>query len=145
MSADGSVTLFWGDAEHRFRMAIGQFRELQENVNKRRLAIGAPPIGPMALLNSLRANDAWPDDVRDILRLGLNGGGMEPRETHRLLGHYFDGKPPLSNMRPAFVVLFAGLAGDPGDVAADTGAAKKKTETKTNPSASVKSTPRERQ
>lgn len=138
MSADGSVTLFWGDAEHKFRFAIGQFRELQENVNKRRMVIGAAPIGPMTLINSLRANDAWPDDVRDVLRLGLNGGGMEPKETHRLLSHYFDGKPPLPHMRPAFIVLFAGLAGDPNDTPDD--GAKKKTETKTSPSASVKST-----
>jgi hypothetical protein len=79
-------------------------------------ARGAPIPGPMTLLNALRANDVWPDDARDILRLGLVGGGMEPAEAHRLLKHYFDDferYPLLSNMRPAFMVLLAGLTGPP--------------------------------
>ena len=115
MSSDGGILLVWGDGEQTFRLGIGQFRELQEKVNLRRLAIGAPITGPMALLNALRANDAWPDDIRDVLRLGLVGGGKTPAEAHRLLQHYFDAVPPLENMRPAFVVLMAGLAGAPGD------------------------------
>jgi len=118
MSSDGGLSLFWGDDHQTFRLGIGQFRELQEKVNLRRLAIGAPIVGPMALLNGLRANDAWPDDIRDVLRLGLVGGGKTPAEAHRLLTHYFDdfiAHPPLENMRPAFVVLMAGLAGAPGD------------------------------
>lgn len=139
MSADGSITLFWGDGDHIFRFAIGQFRELQEKVNARRIAIGAPMVGPMSLLNLLRANDAWPDDIRDVLRIGLNGGGLKPSETQQLLSHYFDAIPPLENMKPAFMVLLAGLAGVPGDPLD----AKKKTETtmtSTSPSASADST-----
>lgn len=118
MSSDGGIGLIWGDGEQTFRLGIGQFRELQEKVNLRRMAIGAPSIGPMALFNALRANDAWPDDIRDVLRLGLVGGGKTPAEAHRLLTHYFDdfdAHPPLENMRPAFVVLMAGLAGPPGE------------------------------
>jgi hypothetical protein len=114
MSADGGITLFWGDDEHRFRLAIGEFRELQECVNLRRLKIGAGIVGPMSLLNSLRISDAWPDDVRDILRLGLVGGGMEPKGAHRLLRTYFDDVdryPPLTHMRPAFLILTAGFTG----------------------------------
>lgn len=138
MSADGSITLVWGDGEQTFRFAIGQFRELQEKVNARRIAIGAPMVGPMSLLNLLRANDAWPDDIRDVLRIGLNGGGMKPAESHRLMTHYFDPVPPLENMKPAFMVLLAGLAGAPGE-ALDS---KKKTspETSTSPSSSGAST-----
>lgn len=115
MSSDGSITLFWADGEQSFRFGIGQFRELQENINRRRLAIGGSPIGPMALLNALRANDAWPDDVRDVLRLGLIGGGMKPQEAHLKMVNYFDCVPPLENMKPAFVVMMAGLAGPPED------------------------------
>ena len=93
MSADGSISLIWGDGEHVFRLAIGQFRELQEKVNGRRLALGGQMVGPMSLLNQLRANDAWPDDIRDVLRLGLIGGGMKPPEAHRMLVSYFDANP----------------------------------------------------
>jgi hypothetical protein len=125
MSADGSITLVWGDGEQKFRFAIGQFRELQEKVNQRRVAVGALPAGPMMLLNQLRANDAWPDDVRDVLRLGLIGGGAKPAEAHRLMSNYFDNSPPLEHMQPAFLVLLAGLAGAPGEPLDG----KKKTET----------------
>jgi hypothetical protein len=114
MSADGGIELFWGDGEQRFRMAIGQFRELQEKVNLRRLKIGAPMVGPMDLVRQLQANNAWPDDVRDVIRLGLVGGGMEPAAAHRLLTIYFDDTdryPPLSQMKPAFLILLAGLTG----------------------------------
>ncbi|MGJ5036596.1 gene transfer agent family protein [Bradyrhizobium sp. HKCCYLRH3059] len=114
MSADGGITLFWGDDEHRFRLAIGEFRELQECINLRRLKIGAGIVGPMSLLNALRTSDAWPDDVRDILRLGLVGGGMAPKDAHRLLRIYFDDVdryPPLTHMRPAFLILTAGFTG----------------------------------
>lgn len=116
MSADGSLGLVWGDGEQRFRFAIGQWRELQEKVNSRRIAIGAPAIGPTTLLNALRAKDAWPDDIRDVLRLGLIGGGKKPDEAHRLMVNYFDGKAPFEHMQPAFLVLFAGLVGVPTDV-----------------------------
>lgn len=111
MSADGSVTLVWGDGEQTFRFAIGQFRELQEKVNLRRLAIGASPIGPMTLLKALQANDAWPDDIRDIIRIGLNGGGMKPADSHRLLTHHFDATGPLPHMKVAHTILLAGLVG----------------------------------
>jgi hypothetical protein len=139
MSADGSIDLFFGDAIHVFRFAIGQFRELQEKVNMRRLAIGAPLVGPMTLLKSLQANDAWPDDIRDVLRIGLNGGGMSQSDTHRLLVNHFDTTPPLTHMRTAHVALLAGLVGGIGD---DVGSKKKpQTETATpHPSPSPGST-----
>jgi len=138
VSADGSISLIWGDGEHVFRLAIGQFRELQEKVNGRRLALGGQMVGPMSLLNQLRANDAWPDDIRDVLRLGLIGGGMKPPEAHRMLVNYFDATAPLEHMKPAFAVLLAGLAGSPGE----SSDAKKKTspEAGTNQSTSGEST-----
>lgn len=138
MSADGSITLVWGDGENKFRFAIGQFRELQEKINHRRLAIGAPLVGPMSLLNLLKSSDAWPDDVRDVLRIGLVGGGMPVADAHRKLVNYFDSAPPLEHMLPAFTVLLAGLAGAPEDQSS-----KKKTKetvTTSPPSSSPKST-----
>lgn len=139
MSADGKISLFWGDGDNEFRFGIGQFRELQQRVNGRRQEIGAPLIGPMSLLNTLRANDAWPDDVRDVLRIGLVGAGMDPKKAHQKLVTYFDKRPLLENMLPAFSVLFAGLVGDPSD---KEDASKKKTgpETSTSQSHSESST-----
>ena len=115
MSADGSITLVWGDGENKFKYAIGQFRELQEKVNQRRLHMGWPLIGPMELINLLRDKAAWPDDIRDVLRIGLVGGGMTIAEAHRKLVLYFDGSPPLNHMLPAYLVLAAGFIGVPED------------------------------
>lgn len=115
MSSDASVELVWGDGVQRFRFAIGQFRELQEKVNLRRIAIGAPLVGPMVLLKSLESNDAWPDDVRDVIRIGLMGGGMKPADAHRAMANYFDETPPLSHMRTAHTVLLMGLVGNPNE------------------------------
>lgn len=139
MSSDAKVTIFWGDGDNDFRFGIGQFRELQQKVNGRRQEIGAPLIGPMSLLNTLRTNDAWPDDVRDVLRIGLVGAGMDPKVAHQKLVTYFDKRPLLENMLPAFSVLFAGLVGDPAE---GPDASKKKTEarTSTSPSPSESST-----
>lgn len=138
MSADGSVSLFFGDDEKRFRIGIGEFRELQEKVNGRRIEMGLSAIGPTTLANLLRANDAWPDDVRDVLRIGLVGGGMKAPEAHRLLVRYFDGKPPIGFYLPAFTVLMAAFVG----VAGDEVESKKKTSAETTvPSSSPISTP----
>lgn len=139
MSGDGSVTLFWGDEEHAFRLGIGEFRELQERVNARRAAQGLPAIGPSALGTDIRTNNAWPDDVRDILRIGLIGGGVKPADAHRLLIQYFDRRPPAENYLAAFAVLIGAFVGVPGDEIS----IKKKTETMetTAPSPSPDSTP----
>ena len=139
MSADGGVTLIWGDGENKFRFAIGQFRELQERINQRRVAIGAPLVGPMTLLASLRANDAWPDDVRDVLRIGLIGGGMPLKEAARKLSLYFDNKPPFESMLTAYAALFAGLVGAPDPNAVEE-TVKKKTPTSSVQSTSESST-----
>jgi hypothetical protein len=140
MSADGSITLVWGDGENKFRFGIGQFRELQDCVNQRRLAIGAPLVGPMSLLNLLKASDAWPDDVRDVLRIGMVGGGAPIVTVARKLAAHFDNSPPLEHMLPAFTVLLAGLAGAPGDQLPAKKKITRKTKTSTPQSSSPDST-----
>ncbi len=67
---DGSVTLR-NSAMRRytFRIAFGQWRELQESVNRPRLELGEPPLGPMVLLRCLLDGNAWPHDLREVIRL----------------------------------------------------------------------------
>ncbi|EJN11856.1 Protein of unknown function (DUF3356) [Bradyrhizobium sp. YR681] len=126
------IDLIWGSGQHAFKFGLGQFRALQENVNRRRLAIGAPLVGPMDLVEQLRAKNLWPDDLRDILRLGLIGGGMTPRDAHIEMTQSFDDTPPLEHVKPALSVLLAGLVGPPSAAVPDD--AKKKTMTKAAPS-----------
>lgn len=115
MSADGSIELTWAELPRRFRIAIGEFRSLQEAVNARRVAIEAQPIGPSALLNLLRTNNAWPDDVRDVLKAGLLGGGESYQKAQSLLVRNFDNKPLLEHTKTAFLILMAALVGVPDD------------------------------
>jgi hypothetical protein len=115
MSADGSVTLNWADGEHTFRLAIGQMRELAEAVNRPRLEMNWPVIGPMTLWRLTLSSDAWPNDVREILRLGLIGGGAKPFEALALVKRYVEDRPLLENMLAAATVMQAALAGVPDD------------------------------
>lgn len=141
MSADGSVEITWADEPRKFRIAIGEFRSLQESVNGRRVAIGADPVGPSTLLTAFRTNNAWPDDVRDVLKAGLIGAGIAYDKAQRLLVRHFDNKPLLAHTKTAFLVLLAALVGVPEDEPA-----KKKTQdseapvSETSPSDSPSST-----
>jgi hypothetical protein len=136
MSADGSITMFWADQEYQFRLAIGQFRELQEAVNGRRIAIGAPTVGPATLLNLFKNNDAWPDDVRDVIRLGHIGAGMPPQVAFRKMASHFDNSPLLEHMKPAYMIILSALVGPLDDQLSK----KKTVTTETSPSSSPPST-----
>src|SRR5215211_100792 len=139
MSADASLTLEWADGEYRFRLAIGQLRELMENINRPRASIGAPTVGPMSLLGLLTGRDAWPDDAREIIRLGLIGGGSTPVEATRLVKLYVDARPWIESMPTAQMVLMAALVGVPDDVVGKKPAEKTETEA-TTASSSPRST-----
>jgi hypothetical protein len=115
MSADGSITLQWASGEHRFRLAIGELRELFDFVNKPRVAIGAGLIGPIDLLRSLQSGNAWPHEIREVMRLGLIGGGMSPLEALTLVKRYVEHRPALENMLPAYQVIEAACVGVPDD------------------------------
>jgi hypothetical protein len=77
MSGDGSVTLEqWGEPT-TFRLAIGEFRQLQDAINRPRAELGLPSLGPSELFRALVALNVWPHEVREVLRLGLIGAGMK--------------------------------------------------------------------
>ena len=112
---DGSVSLQFGDGEYVFRIAFGQWRELQEAVNKPRLEIGEAPIGPMGLLRALLDGNAWPHDLREVLRLGLIGGGLKSDRALVLVKRYVEGAPYFQVMPTARTVLQYAMFGPPDD------------------------------
>ena len=118
MSAeDGSVTLQFGDGEHTFRIAFGQWRELLETINKPRQEMGLEPIGPMGLLKAMLNGDAWPNDVREVIRLGLIGGGMKTDRALVLVKRYVEGRPYFTNITEARVILQTAMLGPAEDPA----------------------------
>lgn len=101
MSRDASISFEWADGEHTFRLPIGQLRELQEKTG----------VGPLRLFQRLMEGSWMVDDAREIMRLGLIGGGMKPDEALRLVKRYVDARPLMEAQSPAMLVLGAALHG----------------------------------
>jgi len=102
MSRDASITETFGDGEHKFRLAIGELRELQEACD------AGPPLIARRLWNS-----EWRvDDVRETIRLGLVGGGMDPVKAAVLTKRYVEERPAWGrNAMLAQAILGAALFG----------------------------------
>jgi len=105
--SDGSakITRLWGDAEHEFRLAIGQLRELQDKTNS----------GPPTIFQRLLMKTWFVDDIRETIRLGLIGGGMKPLDALALVINYVDNRPLMENVDAAIEILGAALVGVPDD------------------------------
>lgn len=112
---DGSVSLKFGGGECIFRIAFGQWRELQETINKPRQENGEAPIGPMSLLRALLDGNAWPHDVREVIRIGLIGGGMKPDRALVAVKRHVEGRPYFQSMATARTVLQYAMFGPPDD------------------------------
>lgn len=101
MSRDAKVTLAWADGDYVFRLAWGQLAELQEKTNA----------GPYVVLQRLYEGTWRVEDLSNVLRLGLIGGGMPPVEALKKVRTYVEARPPLESVPFATVVLSAGLMG----------------------------------
>lgn len=101
MSRDASISFEWADGEYTFRLPIGQLRELQEKTG----------VGPLRLFQRLMDGSWMVDDAREILRLGLIGGGRRPDEALRLIKQYVDDRPKVESIAPAMLVIGAALHG----------------------------------
>lgn len=140
MSADGSVMLPWAGEERKFRLAIGQLRELQESVNRPRVAMGAKPIGPRTLLTIISDSDGWPDEIREVIRLGLIGGGMPIDRVPALVRRYVDERPLFESAPVAQAILLTALVGVPDDPVGKPAAETAATEATMTASSSPQST-----
>lgn len=93
------VTLEFGDGEHTFALPIASLRELQDKTGR----------GPLALLRRLQSGEWFVDDVREILRVGLIGGGAKPHEALKLVQRYYDAGGHIEHAPLAVAILAAGL------------------------------------
>ncbi|MEQ1901856.1 MAG: gene transfer agent family protein [Devosia sp.] len=101
MSRDGGITLDWADGEHRFRLAWGELRQLQE----------ACDAGPFVILQRLQLGSWKLGDISETIRLGLIGGGATPERALQLVRDYVEARPPLENVKLALGVLAAAVIG----------------------------------
>lgn len=101
MSRDGSLTSDFADDTYEFRLAWGELIKLQE----------ARDTGPYVILDRLLTGRWHVQDIADVIRLGLVGGGMEPVKALKLVRSYVEERVPLENLVLAQRVLGAGLIG----------------------------------
>lgn len=167
------IDLVWGDGEHKFDLPIAQLRELQEKCDAgpadilARLVLVHPAVfGRGAPLpenyQGIDAEDlfrvdttsyfavrglgsGWRvDDVIEVIRLGLIGGGKSPAEAYSLVDRYIVKRPQdlADNRQTAAIVLTKALVGDPSDPVGEP-PAEMPTQTQTGASNSPPSTPGE--
>lgn len=103
MSTDGSIVISWPDDERKFRLGIGELRELQDKCDA----------GPAEIYKAI-AEQKWRfDHIRETIRLGLIGGGTAtPQQALAIVGRYV---VPGSLVRCAVIaqtILVAALVGD---------------------------------
>ncbi|WP_309582982.1 gene transfer agent family protein [Rhizobium rhizogenes] len=119
---DARVSFDWADGTYSFRLAWGQLEELQEKCDA----------GPYVVLQRLHSG-AWRiEDITNIIRLGLIGGGMEPAPSLKLARRYVEERPPMENLIPAQVILSAGLTGAPEEKVGEDAAASQTKNSSTN-------------
>lgn len=101
MSRDGSVELDFGDGTYKFRLPWGQLVNLQE----------ACDVGPYVILHRIQSGTWRLEDLRETIRYGLIGGGIEPKTALRLVREYVEERPPAENLLYAEAILSAALLG----------------------------------
>lgn len=110
---DATVTFDWADGTYPFRLAWGQLAELQEKCDA----------GPYVVLQRLHSGEWRVEDISNIIRLGLIGGGREPSPALKLTRAYVEARPPMENLIPAQVILAAALMGAPEETVGEGDAA----------------------
>jgi hypothetical protein len=123
----GSLSFDWADGHHAFRLAIAQLRELQDKTG----------VGPAALFDRLASRQWKVDDLRETIRLGLIGGGMDPFDALVLVKRYVDDRPLMENVLPAWRILSAALMGPEDDQPGKEAAPAAATESELNLAAST--------
>jgi hypothetical protein len=101
---NGAVDLDFGDDTYRFRLGLAELEELQEKTG----------IGPFMLLTRLIDGEWRTQDVRETIRLGLIGGGLDPVPALKLVRSYVDARQSwLTHASLARLVVMAALSGAP--------------------------------
>lgn len=106
MSAVGTVRIIWDNGEDDFCLAkAGSIFALEDKCQ----------CGIAEVLQRLHTRRWWLNDVRETIRLGLIGGGMDAEKAMRAVQIHVDGQPLAKSVLIAQAVLAAVLVGVPDD------------------------------
>jgi hypothetical protein len=103
VSRDARIGLDFADGTYSFRLGWGELAELQEKTDA----------GPYVVLHRLHSHQWRIEDISNVIRLGLIGGGMEPTDALKKVRIYVEARPPLESHPFAVAILAAGLLGAP--------------------------------
>ena len=102
----GRATFDWGDKEHTFRLTFKGICELEAKIDR----------GLVWLYRELERGEAKLEHIREVHRIGLIGGGMEPRDAIALVRRYIEEAPNiLTNTSSAKMILLPVLLEPKGD------------------------------
>lgn len=96
------VDITWAGGEHTFALRIAQLRALQQRCDA----------GPQWVLMRLQNKQWHVEDVVSTIRLGLEGGGMDKQEAHRLVREFVEDRPLTQSVLTAYAVLAFALYGE---------------------------------
>lgn len=106
MSRDASITLPFADGDYVFRLAWGDLAKLQESRDA----------GPYVILTRLQTYEWHVEDISEVIRLGLIGGGLAPVKALQLTRSYVEARPPIENLPTAILVLGTAVIGNKDEV-----------------------------
>ncbi|MCG5483658.1 MAG: gene transfer agent family protein [Sinorhizobium meliloti] len=126
MSRDGSCELPFNGQRTIFKLAWRELMKIQE----------ACDAGPYVVLDRLVSGRWRLQDISEVIKWGLIGGGMPQGDALKLVENEVEGRPPVENLAIAQQVLGAGVVGAPEEeVGKKSAAAKQKTRSRTGKSA----------
>lgn len=99
------IRLDWADGNYAFCLEYGEWLELKIKTKR----------GPQELFEVFVRGTWSADELREVIRVGLIGGGTEPVEALRLVRRYVEGRPLLENVSIALQTLQAGLVTPDGE------------------------------
>lgn len=99
------ITLLWEGGEHKFALPANEVRALE----------GATDAGLEELLQRMAAGRWRVDDLLNIIRFGLIGGGMAASKAAPLVKQAFDLSPLFAFKDPAYKIVAAKLVGVDGE------------------------------
>jgi hypothetical protein len=107
MSAPGTRTIIWAGGEDQFCLTIGQILDL-EIVCRAGIAI---------IANRLSGGEWGLSDLRETIRLGLIGGGMDPERAMSKVRNFVDTNPHglAHSVLVAHEIICSALFGAPKD------------------------------
>lgn len=105
MSRSARFTGVFGDGKHDFQLNIGELEELQEKCDA----------GPEEIWNRVLTGGWRVADIREPIRLGLKGAGMDPMKALVLVERYAS-SGNLSPLKPLVAnIIGAALVGAPDE------------------------------